>query len=205
MKNHKLMALAAAVFAAGAVCLAQTKQEQVIEGGGTGPWKSVAVEDASLPTHTIYRPKDLQKYVEENGKIPVLLYANGACANNNLEMSRLLSEVASWGYVVLAIGPYQDMPDDAFYAQWKGVVRGWYPETKEVAIARGPGRGAGSGAEGRGGRREEEQGQEGRARPGAVPDLCPPAAGGDGLDHRPVRQCPERVLPLHRPGPSRPA
>ena len=110
MKYHKLMALAAAVFAAGAVCLAQTKQEQVIEGGGTGPWKSVAVEDASLPTHTIYRPKDLQKYVD------------------------LLSEVASWGYIVLAIGPYQDMPDDAFYAQWKGVVRGWYPETKEVAV-----------------------------------------------------------------------
>ena len=26
------------------------------------------------------------------------------------------------------------MPDDKFYAQWKGVVRGWYPETKEVAI-----------------------------------------------------------------------
>ena len=42
--------------------------------------------------------------------------------------------MASWGYIVLAIGPYQDMPDDAFYAQWKGVVRGWYPETKEVAI-----------------------------------------------------------------------
>ena len=49
MKHNRLMALAAALFAAGAVCLAQTKQEQVIEGGGTGPWKSVAVEDASLP------------------------------------------------------------------------------------------------------------------------------------------------------------
>ena len=45
MKHNRLMALAAALFAAGAVCLAQTKQEQVIEGGGTGPWKSVAVEE----------------------------------------------------------------------------------------------------------------------------------------------------------------
>ena len=134
MKNIKIIALAAALLAAGAVCLAQTTQTQVIEDGGTGPWKSVAVADASLPTHTIYRPQDLKGYVEQNGKIPVLLYANGACANNNLEMSRLLSEVASWGYIVLAIGPYQDMPDDAFYAQWKGVVRGWYPETKEFAI-----------------------------------------------------------------------
>ena len=134
MNMKKLLALATAMFVAGAFCFAQTEKTQVIEEGGTGPWKSVAVADKSLPTHTIYRPKDLRAYVNENGKIPVLLYANGACANNNLEMSRLLSEVASWGYIVLAIGPYMDMPDDAFYAQWKGVVRGWYPETKEVAI-----------------------------------------------------------------------
>ena len=134
MNTKKILAMAAAFLAAGLVCLAQTQQEQIIEEGGTGPWKSVAVGDASLPTHTIYRPKYLKAYVDANGKIPVLLYANGACANNNLEMSRLLSEVASYGYLVLAIGPYEDMPDDKFYAQWKGVVRGWYPETKEVAI-----------------------------------------------------------------------
>ena len=133
MKN-RLLALAAALVSAGRLCLAQTEKTQVIENGGTGPWKSVVVGDASLPTHTIYRPEKLKAYVEENGKIPVLLYANGACVNNNLEMSRLLSEVASWGYIVLAIGPYAEMPDDAFYAQWKGVVRGWYPDTKEVAI-----------------------------------------------------------------------
>ena len=134
MNMKKLFALTAALVAAGAFCFAQTEKTQVIENGGTGPWKSVAVGDASLPTHTIYRPENLKAYVDENGKIPVLLYANGACVNNNLEMSRLLSEVASWGYIVLAIGPYAEMPDDAFYAQWKGVVRGWYPETKEVAI-----------------------------------------------------------------------
>ena len=134
MNMKKLLALAVAFVAAGALCFAQTEKTQVIENGGTGPWKSVAVGDASLPTHTIYRPENLKAYVDENGKIPVLLYANGACVNNNLEMSRLLSEVASWGYIVLAIGPYAEMPDDAFYAQWKGVVRGWYPETKEVAI-----------------------------------------------------------------------
>ena len=130
----KISALVAVFLTAGAVCFAQTQLAQTIENGGTGPWKSVAVGDKSLPTHTIYRPLDLKGYVDANGKIPVLLYANGACANNNLEMSRLLSEVASWGYFILAIGPYEDMPDDKFYAQWKGVVRGWYPETKELAI-----------------------------------------------------------------------
>ena len=134
MNLKKVLTFAAALFACGAIGLAQTQQAQVIENGGTGPYKSVAVGDESLPTHMIYRPQDLNAYVKENGKIPVLLYANGACANNSLEMSRLLSEVASYGYLVLAIGPYQDMPDEAFYAQWKGVVRGWYPETKEFAI-----------------------------------------------------------------------
>ena len=88
MNMKRFFALAAAVFAAGALCFAQTEKTQVIEGGGTGPWKSVAVADASLPTHTIYRPENVKAYVDENGKIPVLLYANGACANNNLEMSR---------------------------------------------------------------------------------------------------------------------
>ena len=129
----KFLAFAVAL-ATGIICFAQTEQFQVIENGGTGPWKSVAIGDKSLPTHMIYRPENLKAYVAENGKIPVLLYANGACANNSLEMSRLLSEVASWGYIAIAIGPYMDMPDDAFYNQWKGVVRGWYPETKTVAI-----------------------------------------------------------------------
>ncbi len=134
MNSKRFLTLACALLAAGALCLAQTERTQVIENGGTGPYKSVAVGDKSLPTHTIYRPENLKAYVNENGKIPVLLYANGACANNNLEMSRLLSEVASYGYIILAIGPYDEMPDDKFYAQWKGVVRGWYPETKPVAI-----------------------------------------------------------------------
>ena len=134
MNTKKTFTLLLPLLAAGVVALAQTGRTQVIEGGGTGAYKSVAVEDTSLPTHTIYRPENLKAYVNENGRIPVLLYANGACANNNLEMSRLLSEVASHGYIILAIGPYQDMPDEAFYAQWKGVVRGWYPETKPVAI-----------------------------------------------------------------------
>ena len=131
---RKLLALTAAIAAVCTAAMAQTQFSQVIENGGTGPYKSIAVGDASLPTHMIYRPINIKGYVEENGRIPVLLYANGACANSSLEMSRLLSEVASYGYIVIAIGPYEDMPDDAFYNQWKSVVRGWYPETKEYAI-----------------------------------------------------------------------
>ncbi|MCR4859076.1 MAG: hypothetical protein K5910_00250 [Bacteroidales bacterium] len=130
MNVRKVFALAASLIAACAICSAQTEQSQVIENGGTGPYKSVAVGDKSLPTHMIYRPENLKAYVEKNGRIPVLLYANGACANNSLEMSRLLSEVASYGYIAIAIGPYQEMPDERFYAQWRGVMRGGIPQTK---------------------------------------------------------------------------
>ena len=134
MLKKTIISIVAAFLAAGVICSAQTVQSQVIENGGTGPYKSVAVGDASLPTHMIYKPANLEYYVQENGRIPVLLYANGACANNSLEMSRLLSEVASYGFLVIAIGPYDEFPDDKFYNQWKGVVRGWYPDTKPVAI-----------------------------------------------------------------------
>lgn len=134
MNFKKILASMAVLAAAGAFCHAQTVQVQVIENGGTGAYKSVAVGDESLPTHVIYRPQNLKAYVEQNGKIPVILYANGACVNNSLEMSRLLSEVASHGYILIAIGPYEEYPDEAFYKQWRGVVRGNYPESKVNAI-----------------------------------------------------------------------
>jgi len=132
--KQTILAAVCAFVASAAICSAQTEKTQIIEKGGSGPYKSIIIGDASLPTHTIYRPEKLDAYVNENGKIPVILYANGACANNNLEMSRLLNEVASQGYLVIAIGPFGDYSDDLFYAQWRGVVRGWYPETKPEII-----------------------------------------------------------------------
>lgn len=133
MDFKKIVASAAILLTV--ACYAQTTDRQVIENGGTGPFKSVAVGDAGLPTHVIYRPEDLAAAAKENGgKLPVILYANGACVNNSLEMSRLLSEVASYGYVIMAIGPYEEYSDEKFYNQWKGVVRGSYPSTKEVLV-----------------------------------------------------------------------
>jgi len=134
MNVKPFLSLAIALLAAASVCQAQTEDFQIIENGGSGAYKSMVANDSSLPTHAIYRPQNLKAYVEQNGKIPVILYANGACANNSLEMSRLLSEVASQGYILIAIGPYEDYSDERFYAQWKGVVRGWYPETKPEII-----------------------------------------------------------------------
>ena len=87
---------------------AQTAQKQVVEEGGTGPYKSEVVGDTSCPRFTIYRPQNLKEVVAKNGALPVIVYANGACFNNNVEMRLLLSEVASYGYLAAAIGPYDE-------------------------------------------------------------------------------------------------
>ena len=114
---------------------AQTAQRQVVEDGGTGPFKSEVVGDASCPGFTVYRPQNLKEVVAQKGALPVIVYANGACFNNNVEMRLLLSEVASYGYVAAAIGPYDE---EDVMAQWRGVLKAAYPETKgEVVMANG--------------------------------------------------------------------
>ena len=114
---------------------AQTSQKQIVEEGGTGPYKSEVVGDASCPAFTIYRPQNLNDLVAKQGALPVIVYANGACFNNNVEMRLLLSEVASYGYVIAAIGPYDE---EDVMAQWRGVLKSAYPETKgEVIMANG--------------------------------------------------------------------
>ena len=114
---------------------AQTEKRQVVEDGGTGPFKSEVVGDASCPGFTVYRPQNLKEVVAKQGALPVIVYANGACFNNNVEMRLLLSEVASHGYVAAAIGPYDEAD---VMAQWRGVLKAAYPETKgEVVMANG--------------------------------------------------------------------
>ena len=68
----------------------------------TGPYKAVMEMDPSLPQHTVYRPADLAKV---KGKLPVVAFANGACANAGNAFENYLAEVASHGFVVAANGP----------------------------------------------------------------------------------------------------
>ena len=110
---------------------AQTTQKQIVEEGGTGPFKSEVVGDASCPGFTVYRPQNLKEVVAKQGALPVIVYANGACFNHNVEMRLLLSEVASYGYVLAAIGPYDE---EDVMAQWKGVLLAAYPETNDYGI-----------------------------------------------------------------------
>ena len=133
MKRYLMTAMM--VAASVGLMNAQTVHRQVVEEGGTGPFKSEVVGDATCTGFTVYRPQNLKEVVAKNGALPVIVYANGACFNNNVEMRLLLSEVASYGYVAAAIGPYDEAD---VMAQWRGVLKSSYPETKgEVVMANG--------------------------------------------------------------------
>jgi hypothetical protein len=80
------------------------KASRTVEDGGTGPYPALMVTDGTLETHTVFRPKDLSVFEGEN-KLPVVAWGNGACANSPWEHVNFLSEVASHGFLVIAIGP----------------------------------------------------------------------------------------------------
>jgi hypothetical protein len=65
----------------------------------SGPNQVVIEHDQGLATHTIYRPANL------TGKHSLLVWGEGACAKNGLTFPEFLSEIASYGFVVVADGP----------------------------------------------------------------------------------------------------
>ena len=82
---------------------AQEKKSRIIEGGGTGMYSAVMMTEPSLPTHTIFRPEDITTFGRKN-KLPVIAWGNGACYNSPWEHVNFLNEVASHGFLVVAIG-----------------------------------------------------------------------------------------------------
>lgn len=83
---------------------ASTITSRVVEDGGTGPYKAIMVLESSLPTHTVFKPSDLNAATRKS-KLPIIVWGNGACANSPWEHVNFLSEVASYGFMVIAIGP----------------------------------------------------------------------------------------------------
>lgn len=83
------------------VCLASCLWGQE----GTGPFPAVMEQDPGLPTHTVYRPKDLSGL--RGQKLPILAWGNGACVNNGASYQPFLTEIASHGFLAIAIGPPQ--------------------------------------------------------------------------------------------------
>jgi len=96
--------LAAAAVIALVAMPAQAQNSRIVEEGGSGPYKAIMMEESSLATHTIFRPQDLSKFDKKN-LLPVVVWGNGGCANSPSGHINFLNEVASQGFLIVAIGP----------------------------------------------------------------------------------------------------
>lgn len=75
---------------------------------GSGPFRAIAGIDPALPTHTFYRPANLPLFAQK--RMPVLVFGNGGCANDAANARPLLTEIASHGYLVIALGQLKSGP-----------------------------------------------------------------------------------------------
>ncbi|WP_268034032.1 alpha/beta hydrolase-fold protein [Algoriphagus sp. PAP.12] len=78
-------------------------ESEIIEDGGTGEYPALMTSETSLPTHTIFRPQNIEAFGGAN-KLPVIAWGNGACFDSPWEHLNFLNEIASHGFLVVAIG-----------------------------------------------------------------------------------------------------
>lgn len=77
------------------------EQLKVPDFGGSGRSKAVAVREPSLPDFVVYRPLNIRR------KLPVLIFCNGGCMDTSIGYENMLTDVASYGYLVVAVGEMQ--------------------------------------------------------------------------------------------------
>jgi len=74
------------------------------ETGGTGAFTAIMESDPGLATHTIYRPASLVPF-GAGRKMPIVAWGNGGCVNAGDAQKNFLTEIASHGMLVVAVGP----------------------------------------------------------------------------------------------------
>ena len=77
------------------------EQLKVPDFGGSGRSKAVAVREPSLSDFVVYRPLNIRR------KLPVLIFCNGGCMDTSIGYEYMLTDVASYGYMVVAVGEMQ--------------------------------------------------------------------------------------------------
>jgi len=82
----------------------QNQNIKRVDNGGSGMFRSVAVSEESLPGFVVYRPEDMFRASASEHKLPVLIWCNGGCSDTSIEYERMLTELASHGYVIIALG-----------------------------------------------------------------------------------------------------
>lgn len=105
MKKYFMLAVALSMSIS--LGWSQVVNKKIIEEGGSGPYKAEAVTEKDFEDFVVYRPSDIKAAVKDMGKMPIMVYANGGCMDSSINHERLLSEIASHGYVIIAIGELQ--------------------------------------------------------------------------------------------------
>lgn len=90
----------------------QITRQKKIDDGGSGMFKATAVSEKTLPDFVVYRPNNLYWAAAREGRLPVLIFGNGGCADTSAGYERMLIDIASHGYVVIAIGEMQQVYGD---------------------------------------------------------------------------------------------
>lgn len=112
MKQKLLSLILFTITSSALTMAAQPAETKIIDNGGSGTFKAIAVKETAMPDFVVYRPKDLLHAHARCGALPVLLFGNGGCADTNVGYERMLNEVASHGYIVVAIGEMQNQLND---------------------------------------------------------------------------------------------
>jgi len=74
---------------------------------GSGPYKAVMEMDPLLPGDTVYRPADLSALGSD--RLPIVVWGNGACADAGNAFESFLTEISSYGYFIVALGPIKTL------------------------------------------------------------------------------------------------
>ena len=124
MKTSTLLTLVIMLMSACQMCLAAGNPStpvtrKVIDNGGSGRFKAEAVSEFSLPGYVVYKPQDIEAACQHQGPLPLVIFANGACDDTSLPFERMLSDLASYGYIVVALGEMQQTFDDRPLAKSK--------------------------------------------------------------------------------------
>ena len=96
--------LAATVAAASDADAAErrARNDRRADEPGTGPYPAIKEQIPALPRHVVYRPANLAALGAQ--KLGVMVWGNGACSEDGASSRFHLLEVASHGYLVLALG-----------------------------------------------------------------------------------------------------
>jgi dienelactone hydrolase len=92
-------------------------QVKTLAGGGSRPYRVTMTDEIEgLPHHTVYMPQ--LPAAQKDAKLPIFVWANGACADVGNAYRYFLDNIASHGYLVVTIGKIGPAGAESHYGKW---------------------------------------------------------------------------------------